>query len=267
MRQRVGWEVCCPTCDLQSRCNASEEQRSDPVRRGYQIVLGLLVALCVIPAMADEAQESQFNFHIGGGIGVPLNPTAGFAGIGGTFQVGAGPNLGKHSSIVGEFMWQGLPPTRSALLPIVNSFCLLNPPVAPSTACSLGGLNASDNLYALTANYMYHREGERFGYYAIGGGGWYYRYAQLKNFTVAPGTVCAPAWDWWGYTCQNGFINSNAVLATKGVSSGGVNIGGGITLRVTQAGIKFYMEARYHFSPQGGHVSTQIIPVTFGFRW
>jgi len=232
------------------------------------VVIGLLVLLFAGSARADEAQESPFNFHIGGGIGVPLNPTATFSGISGTFQVGAGPNLNKHSSIVGEFMWQGLPPNRNALLPVVNSLCLLNViNSVTSPVCSVASINATDNLYTLTANYEYRVEGERFGYYVIGGGGWYYRFAQLKNFTAAPGTVCAPAWDWWGYTCQSGFISTNSVLVSKGVSSGGVNAGVGITLRVTQSGIKFYVEARYHYSPQGGRVSTQIIPVTFGFRW
>jgi hypothetical protein len=110
-------------------------------------------------------------------------------------------------------------------------------------------------------------EGERYGAYVIGGGGWYYRSAQLKNFTVAPGVVCAPAWDFWGYTCANGFVSTNNTLASRGISSGGVNAGIGLTLRLTQSGIKFYIEARYHYSPQGGRISTQIVPVTFGFRW
>jgi hypothetical protein len=233
--------------------------------RKILFVVGLLATL-VIPVRSDEGQkspaESQVNLHIGGGIGVPLYPTGKFAGIGGTFQAGAGPNLGIHHSIVGEFMWHALPPNQSTLLPVLNAFCLLNPPVPPSTVCSVASINATDNVYALTANYMYHRGGKRFGYYAIGGGGWYYRKAELKNFTVPPGTPCVPAWGWWGYACQSGSV----VLASTGISSGGVNGGVGITVNMT-SGLKFYMEARYHYSPQGGRVSTQILPVTMGIRW
>lgn len=230
------------------------------------IMVGLLATLFVIPARADEGQgktgPSQVNLHIGGGIGVPLNPTGKFAGIGGTFQAGAGPNFGIHHSIVGEFMWHALPPNQSALLPVVNALCILNPPVPPSTVCSAASINATDNVYALTANYMYHKDGKRFGYYAIGGGGWYYRKAQLKNFAVPLGTPCVPAWGWWGYSCQNGSV----VLVSSGVSSGGINGGLGFTVGMT-SGLKFYMEARYHYSPQGGRVSTQILPVTMGIRW
>jgi hypothetical protein len=232
------------------------------------IVVGLLATLLAIPVRANEGQASpdasQVNLHIGGGIGVPLDPTGKFAGIGGTFQAGAGPNLGSHHSIVGEFMWHGLPPNQSALLPVLNALCLLNPPTTPSTPCSVASINASDNVYALTANYMYHRDRKRFSYYAIGGGGWYYRKAELKNFTVPVGTACAPSWEWWGYSCQNGSVNS--VLASRGISSGGVNGGVGITVGMT-SGLKFYIEARYHYSPQGGRVSTQILPVTMGIRW
>jgi len=231
------------------------------------IVVGLLAMLFAIPAFADEGQTTEkqlspINLHIGGGIGVPLDPTGNFAGVGGTFQAGAGPNLGHHHSIVGEFMWHGLPPNRSALLPVLNALCLLNPPASPNLPCSVASINATDNVYALTANYMFHREGKRFGYYFIGGGGWYYRHAELKNFAVPPGTPCLPAWGWWGYTCQNGSV----VLGSNGISSAGVN--GGLGITVGQAyGLKFYIEARYHYSPQGGRVSTQILPVTMGIRW
>ena len=229
------------------------------------VAIALLGALWTISVKAQSS--SPFNLHIGGGIGVPLNSTANFAGISGTFQLGAGPNLGPHSSIVGEFMWQGLPPTRNTLLPALNALCATS--VGSSAPCSIASISATNNLYALTANYMYHLDGRRFGGYVIGGGGWYYRYAQLHNVTIAPGTVCEPAWDWWGYTCQNGFISTSNVLATKGVSSGGVNGGVGITIRLGagDSDVKYYVEARYHYSPQGGRVSTQIVPVTMGLRW
>jgi len=234
-----------------------------------------LVLLWTIPGRAQDtgdaqsgqtrtpnADNSPFNFHIGGGFGVPLGSTARFAGLSGTFQVGAGPNLSKHSSLVGEFMWQGLPANRSVLAQLINALC---PPAVNPQTCS--SLNTSASLDALTANYMYHRSGKRYGFYVIGGGGWYYRRAELKNATVVPGTVCAPVWDWWGYACTNGLVSTNNVLASNGVSSGGVNGGVGITINLTESGFKFYMEARYHYSPQGGRVSTQTLPVTFGFRW
>ena len=225
------------------------------------IVLGFLAVLLAAPAQAQES-ASPFNIDIGGGIGVPLSRTSDFAGVSGALQVGGGPNITSHQSIVGEFLWQGLPPNRTALQALSSLAC-----VAPTTASAACGLNSSRNLYALTANYMYHREGRRYGFYLIGGGGWYYRYGQLKNATVAPGTVCEPVWDWWGYSCVNGFVSTNNTLVSKGLSSGGVNAGGGLTINLTEQHVKFFIEARYHYSPQGGKVSTQIVPVIMGIRY
>jgi len=189
---------------------------------------------------------------------VPLGNTSKFAGISGAFQFGAGPNLAAHSSIVGEFMWHGLPPTRNVLQAVVNPLIAAGLPSNVST---------STHLYALTANYMYHRDWHRYGYYFIAGGGWYFRHSALNNYTVQPGTVCQPVWDWWGYTCQSGFVSTTNTIATKGVSSGGMNGGVGITISLGDSGFKYYMESRYHYSPQGGRIATQIIPVTLGFRW
>jgi hypothetical protein len=221
--------------------------------------------LVVLFAASTQAQEnaSPFNVDIGGGIGVPLSRTSDFAGVSGAFQVGAGPNITSHQSIVGEFLWQGLPPNRTALQALSSLTCVV-PTTAAAATC---GLNTSRNLYALTANYMYHREGRRYGFYLIGGGGWYYRYGQLKNAVVAPGTVCQPVWDWWGYSCVNGFVSTNNTLVSKGVSSGGVNAGGGLTINLSEQRIKFFIEARYHYSPQGGKVSTQVVPVIMGIRY
>ena len=227
-------------------------------------LIPLLLIFATAPCYAQDtdSQRSEgphlYNMHIGGGIGVPLEKTSDFAGLSGTFQVGAGPNLTPHSSIVGEFMWQGLPANQRVLAALVNPLIANGLP---------NNFSTSTNLYALTANYMWHREGRRYGYYAIAGGGWYYRHLALNNYTVAPGTVCQPNWDWWGYSCQNGLVSTSNTLATKGVSSGGANAGVGITINLGGGGIKYYMEARYHYSPQGGRIGTHVLPVTFGFRW
>jgi hypothetical protein len=113
---------------------------------------------------------------------------------------------------------------------------------------------------------MYRVEGVRFGYYVIGGGGWYYRHAKLQNYNPVSGTVCGTYWDWWGFACVGGYVPTDNVLATHGVSSGGVNAGVGFTIRVVDPGLKFYLEARYHYAPSN-RISTQVIPVTFGVRW
>jgi hypothetical protein len=225
------------------------------------LAIAILSVCWVIPGHAQDAPP-PFNMHIGGGFGVPVSNTGEFVGLSGSFQFGAGPNLTKHNSVFGEFMWLGLPANRTTLLAIANS-----PNVNPLIVNNpINNLSTSNNLYALTANYKYHVEGHRYGFYMVAGGGWYYRHSALNNYTVQPGTLCEPVWDYYGYACVNGLVS----LATHGVSSGGVNAGGGLTINLgglDSYNTQFYMETRYHYSPQGGRFATEVIPVTFGFRW
>jgi hypothetical protein len=98
---------------------------------------------------------------------------AAFSGL----LAGAGHNINKHNSIIGEFMWSGLPPGLSVLRSIDAPF-------------------RNVNLYTLTANYRRSINkigGSPFGAYLIGGGGWYYPYTSVdKNYFVPPGTTCQP---------------------------------------------------------------------------
>jgi hypothetical protein len=212
-------------------------------------VVSLLATAVVAPLGAQDAPK--LNFNIGGGISTPLNPTARYVGLSGNFVTGAGYNIDKHHSIIGQFMWSGLPPNID----------VLHFPNAPF---------GSVNLYTLTANYRYKLDrlgGSPFGAYLIAGGGWYYRFASIdKNYVVPPDTVCQPVFTWWGYAClPSGFVYT-ATIASKGVSAGGLNGGVGFTVRLGDKGWKFYMESRYHyaFHPR---IPTTLIPVTFGIGY
>jgi hypothetical protein len=200
----------------------------------------------------SKNEEGVFNFSAGGGISVPVGSTARYAGVGGNFVGGGGYNINKHSSILGQFMWAGLPPT------------ILPPDI--SAIAQLAGFKRSVNLYSLTADYKYRGDfGRAFGYYLIGGGGWYYRHASISKSTFIPtGVVCQPIWFWWGFTCTDGFVNT--VGFGIGTSSFGGNAGVGFTIKVRDSGWKFFIESRYNYAGTRA-VATQVIPVTFGFEY
>jgi hypothetical protein len=213
----------------------------------------ILISTClaamawIVPVQAQD--NGSFNFNMGGGIGVPLNPTAHFAGVGGNFVTGAGYNLSKHNAIVGQFMWFGLPTSVGARE-------------------QLNGIGASSNAYSITANYKYSNGfGPTFGYYLIGGGGWYYRNTSISQTIPLPPTpvVCQPIWDWYGFSCTGGFQSFTRSVGA-GTSSLGGNGGIGFTLRVKDTGWKFYIESRYHYAASRS-ISTQMQPVTFGFSY
>jgi hypothetical protein len=224
------------------------------------LLIALLSASLSVFSVVPVFAQDRFNFHVGGGIGTPRRSTAEFAGISGAFQVGAGPNLSPNNSLVGEFMWHGLPPNTNALRRVVN-------PQVPVPIVLAANFEATSNLYALTANYKYHKEFNMYGYYLIGGGGWYYRHSELKNYQVAPGTICEPVWDWWGYVCNGGYVSTENVLVAKGVAAAGVNGGLGLVIKFRNTDVRWYMEVRYHYSPQGSQNDTHLLPVTFGLQW
>jgi len=208
----------------------------------------LLSAAGLSPMYAGDF--SKFNFNIGGGIMTPLNPTADFVGLGGNFAVGAGYNVNKRNSIIGEFQWNGLPPNQRFQLP--------------------GFPFGNVNLYSITTNYRYHvdRIGfSPFGVYVIAGGGWYYRHISIdRNFVVSPGTVCSPDFFWWGFGCDTSASTVTQTIASKGNSAGGVNAGTGFTIRLSDTGWKFYVESRYNYA-FSNRIATTFVPVTFGFRF
>lgn len=213
-----------------------------------------VLVVCLLAVTSIEvlrAEDGVFTFNMGGGITTPLNPTGKFAGTSGNFVTAAGYRINKKNAIIGEFMWSGLSP---------NLF-VLQPAGAPS---------ASVNLNTLTANYRYSFDSihdSRFGVYAIAGGGWYYRHANVdKNYVVPPTTPCLPIYGWYGYTCDpNGYVVTQTI-ASRGSSAGGVNGGVGFTVGLGSSAWKFYTEARYHyaFSPA---IPTTLVPVTFGLRF
>jgi hypothetical protein len=215
--------------------------------------VALLGAVCIMPIHAQKPnEEGTFNFSIGGGLSVPLNPTANYAGVGGGVITGAGYNLNQHNSIVGQFQWAGLPPT--ILPPLLNAIAQIN------------GFSSRANLYSLTANYKYRNGvGKTFGYYLIAGGGWYQRRASVSKSTFIPtDTVCEPIWGWYGFTCSDGFVNT--VGASTGSSSFGVNGGVGLTVRIKNSPWKFFLESRYNYAATR-FIATQVAPVTFGFAY
>jgi Outer membrane protein beta-barrel domain len=218
------------------------------------LTIALLSAVCTIPTQAQSRnEEGEFNFSIGGGLSVPLNPTANYVDYSGSFVAGGGRNFGQHNAIVGQFMWAGLPPP---------SFL----PPALSTIAEQNGLSSRGNLYNISVDYKYRSGfGKIFGVYLLAGGGWYYRRVSLsEGISIPNDTVCQPIWLWYGFTCSNGFVNT--IRANAGTGSFGVNAGIGFTLRIKDTPWKFFMESRYNYAPTR-NINTQVVPVTFGFAY
>jgi Outer membrane protein beta-barrel domain len=215
-------------------------------------LLGLLTGVCDLRLQAQE--ESKLNTSLGVGVSVPVNPTGRLAGVSVNTVVGAGYNFDKHHSLIGEFMYSNLPPSGDAIRPI-------------SLVTQVKGLSGSGSLFTLTGNYRFTVERKVVGAYVIGGGGLYYRLAELsKPIVVGTGTVCSPSWQWWGYTCVAGNVSQDETLVSSGSAAFGGNAGVGLTFRVSEEGYKVFVESRYHYAPNK-NIATQLITITIGIRW
>jgi hypothetical protein len=219
------------------------------------LVLTILIATAHQQSLlAQEERDSKINTNLGMGLTVPLNPTAQFVGSSVNVVVGVGYNMTKHHSLVGQFMWAGLPPNRDALLPI-------------RIVAGTNNISGSSNLFTLTGNYRYQLQGKTFGAYVIGGAGMYHRRSSLsREVVVGTGAVCSPSWLYFGYGCVTGLVSEDRTLINAASTAFGGNGGVGFTIRINEDGYKFYVEARYHYAPNK-HIATSFIPITLGFSW
>ena len=216
--------------------------------------VSILVALGAY-SLPVRSQESRLNTSLGAGVTAPMGSTAQVVGAGMNATVGAGYNFSRSHSLIGEFMWSGLPAKTEALRPIL-------------VAANARDVSGSGNLFALTANYRFKLEGRVFGVYFIGGGGMYHRHASLsREIVVGAGTVCTPSWTWWGYSCVSGKVTDDQTLVSAGSTALGGNAGVGFTIRFHEDGYKFFVEVRYHYAPTR-NIATQVLPITVvGFRF
>ena len=215
-----------------------------------------LMALTALHAQDEDefGEDSKLNTNLGMTVTAPLNPTARFMNIGWGVVAGAGYNFNDRHAVIGEFMWNKVYTSDTALR-VIRQVSQFN------------DLSGSSNLFSLTANYRYELRGKSVGIYFIGGGGWYHRNANLSREIVTGNNVtCLPPWLWWGFSCTSGFVTSNQTVASFSVSSFGGNAGIGFTAKVGEPRYRFYVEARYNYAPTR-NIKTQFIPITAGIRF
>jgi hypothetical protein len=213
-------------------------------RKLFYTTVSCVAGLFLAGPLAAQ-NTSKFAFELGAGFTEPVQHTDGRADVGFNITAGAGYNFTKSVGILGEFGYN-----RLAL--------------STATLTSVGVPDGNGHIYSATLEPIVHfNGGGRCGAYLIGGGGFYRRTVEFTAPTVGTVNLFDPFY---------GVIYPAAVPATQVLASfvqnkGGLNIGGGIEVRVKgDSNAKIFAEARYHYiytTP----VRTTILPVTFGFRW
>jgi opacity protein-like surface antigen len=204
---------------------------------------GCALALCL--GTASFAQNTnKFAFSVGGGFTEPAKQTDGRFDTGFNVGAGAGYNFHPNFGVMADFGFNHLG-------------------VSSRTLNSIGVPDGSGRIYSVTLNPVirFNPKG-RFDAYVTGGGGYYRRTVEFTQ----PGVQTVTAFDpFYGFYPAN--IATNVVLGSFTQNKGGLDIGGGVSMRLRgDSNLKFFAEARYHYiftSP----IRTTVLPVTFGLRW
>jgi opacity protein-like surface antigen len=198
--------------------------------------------LLLAPAFGQDL--SKFAFSAGGGFTQPVVHSDSRFDTGFNLNFGAGYKFTPRFSLLGEFGFQHLG-------------------VASRILNTAGAPDGSGRIYSLTVNPMVRLNPRgRFDAYAIGGGGYYRRTVEFTQ----PGLATVTAFDpFFGFYPAD--VATNIVLGSSTQNKAGLNIGGGVSMRVRpESSASFFAEVRYHYlftSP----VRTTVLPVTFGVRW
>src|SRR3954451_8499256 len=122
----------------------------------------LLATLCSRVFAQDEGEygdDSKLNTNLAFMLTAPMNPMSNFVNVGGGLVAGACYNNTKRNGVVGEFMWNRLGASDSAIAPIQQ-------------ALGTRDINGHANIFAFTGNYRFELQGRTTGIYFIGGAGW-----------------------------------------------------------------------------------------------
>jgi outer membrane protein with beta-barrel domain len=218
------------------------------------VLLGSVASPVLCAQDYEPGPDNKFNSNLAFAATAPLNPMAKYAHVGWGFTYGAGYNLTRHHSLIGEVMWNRLYPTDKVLTPLRLALHTTN-------------LSGHGNLFSATANYRLQFQGTVLGTYFMGGAGMYYRNASLSHEVTTGNSIeCTPEWRWWGFTCTSGTVTSNQTIASSSSFAPGVNAGFGITFKLPDSWYKIYLESRYIYAVNK-FVNTQVIPITIGIRF
>jgi opacity protein-like surface antigen len=128
-----------------------------------------------------------------------------------------------------------------------------------------GDISTGDvDIWSLTANVVWGPDNSGpVSFYITGGVGAYYLSAQVGAPGVFTGVICDP---WYPFWCYPGLVPGTVIKGSESTTEWGYNAGLGLTIEVGQSGSQIYFETIYH-SAQTNEVTSDYVPLVFGYRW
>jgi hypothetical protein len=232
-------------------------------------IAGIILAGALAAAIPAAAQTSQkptpapdtakpVSFSIGGGISAPVGGAADALGVGGQFTLGLTFPVAPKVSLTGEYGYASL-----------GTQSLTVPQAASETSVRVDG-NGWYQYVGGTANYTAWSSGNS-SVYLRGGFGWYHRAVYVTTPATGQIAVCEPNW----FVCYPTAVAVETVVTSRGTNNPGINVGGGVTWRMSHLA-SLFAEVRFHHvwgpdepTASGGTkaASAQFFPITVGLKF
>lgn len=227
------------------------------------VLWGAVVVIALTAGPAHAQTDKPAHFIIGGGMSTPQGNVADRFNNGGAFTIGLTfePSTPFGLQVEYGFNKLGGPETRIPLM--VNRL---------STPTGTALIESNHKVHYFVANALFHGGGAgRFNPYALAGGGMYHRAVSLTTPDIGFTSYCDPYW----YVCYAEPIEVDRVIGSRSTWDPGVNLGGGVAIRMGGSAA-FFIEARWHhawgptFTNLSGveeRANGNYFPVTFGFKF
>jgi hypothetical protein len=190
-----------------------------------------------------HAQEFQrFSFDAGGGFDTPVGNTGRELNTGWNVRGGAGVNINPYFGVMLDAGY--------------DSFG-----INAATLNAVGVPGGDLHVFHATIDPVVHLNPKgRIDFYLTGGAGFFHRYQEFTQPTLAYSTGFNPFFGFFPVAYP-----ANQILASYSVNKPGADIGAGVAFGSKWHG-KFFAEARYdRIYMRNSH--TDYLPVSFGFRW
>lgn len=188
----------------------------------------LFVASFLLMTVAAGAQDDfhRLTLKAGAGVTPTVGDLSGVLNTGWNFTAGAGYRFNRAVSALGEFQYNGLGVDNSVLTQFK---------VPSGTA----------HVFSFTGNLRWEiKHDSKLSPYAIGGLGFYRRTVQFLQPTLAPAIFFDP---FFGFVAT-GFIPADQIIGSVSRNGIGLNIGGGVSIKLGESGTRFFTEVRYHWA-------------------
>ena len=227
------------------------------MRQSTVSILCAAAAIAAGPGFAAPP-DKKITWNVGGGADFPLSDAGNKLNTGGNFGLGITYNITDFLGIQFEPMYNYMSAKDNAITNVT-------------------GLGANLQVWQFDFNLVLRtKPHKKVGAYIIFGGGFYKVKGEITAATLTGGTVCDP---YWGI-CYPVAVPVEQVLGSRSATKGGLDVGGGITIRVGEHS-RFYIETVYQYvrfgslgasatpytSSSATSVNLQYLPLTFGFRF